>query len=623
MQIVDIRVGNYKSLLESPKLVFSPGINVITGQNNAGKTALLEAISLAFAANPHRSPRTVPTPLAQPDPTSWVEVTIRVTSTELKWHITQHGNQVYVPLPDPGGPFAKKIGYQRTDEPNISRLLESILAERYLTFELRLDAHGGARVWTARKTPSFGLYDSAGKRDHEVAFATFRIKHDGSVIEVGSRWDNVNREIGPQLAPHFQQNIYKFTAERFNVGEGPFGNSEILSPNAVNLPEVLNVLQSNPAKYRKFNEHVSQILPQVRWVSVRSASNNRLQILVWMFDPADGRDDLTVPLNQSGSGIGQVLAMLYVTMNSNVPRVVIIDEPQSFLHPGAIHKLIEILRMHPQHQCIVTTHSPTVVAAARPGLITLADYSDGKTTFQQLPTDQTESLRQFLDLVGARLSDVFGADRILWVEGLTEERAFALIAEKLLKVSLMGTRIIGIRNTGDLQGRDAKKVFEIYNRLTEGNSLLPRAIAFILDPECRSVAEKAELEQLSQRRLRFLKVRMFENYLLNSAAITSVVNGIEGFARPRETVSEEQVLQFLEQSGRNERLYCPDGRPADDASGWRVIDGARVLADLFARLSETRVSFEKSRDSIALTNWIIEHSPQDFQEISDLLKETL
>jgi predicted ATPase len=45
-----------------------------------------------------------------------------------------------------------------------------------------------------------------------------------------------------------------------------------------------------------------------------------------------------------------VLAILYVVMTSNHPQTIIIDEPQSFLHPGAVKKLIEVLKQYPQHQ---------------------------------------------------------------------------------------------------------------------------------------------------------------------------------------------------------------------------------------------------------------------------------
>src|SRR5204862_1210440 len=84
-----------------------------------------------------------------------------------------------------------------------------------------------------------------------------------------------------------------------------------------------------------------------------------VEVQVWQVDPVTERDDLAVSLNDSGTGVGQVIAILYVAVNSNAPRTIVIDEPNSFLHPGAARKLIEILKSDPlnQHQYIIATHS--------------------------------------------------------------------------------------------------------------------------------------------------------------------------------------------------------------------------------------------------------------------------
>jgi hypothetical protein len=60
----------------------------------------------------------------------------------------------------------------------------------------------------------------------------------------------------------------------------------------------------------------------------------------------------------------------------------------------------------------------------------------------------------------------------------------------------------------DLEGRDAKRVFEIYRTLAKGASLLPPAFAFILDEECRDEVAKKELFKLSGEFAIFLPRRM-------------------------------------------------------------------------------------------------------------------
>jgi AAA15 family ATPase/GTPase len=60
MYISKIRVKNYKSFLDSGDIEFKPGINIIVGQNNSGKTALLEVLELNFFDLPHKSEKSLP-----------------------------------------------------------------------------------------------------------------------------------------------------------------------------------------------------------------------------------------------------------------------------------------------------------------------------------------------------------------------------------------------------------------------------------------------------------------------------------------------------------------------------------------------------------------------------------
>ena len=59
MYISKIRVKNYKSFRDSKDIEFKKGINIIIGQNNAGKTALLEVVELNFGNNPHKSEKSI------------------------------------------------------------------------------------------------------------------------------------------------------------------------------------------------------------------------------------------------------------------------------------------------------------------------------------------------------------------------------------------------------------------------------------------------------------------------------------------------------------------------------------------------------------------------------------
>src|SRR5437762_3742305 len=83
MHIASFKVENYKSFRETPDVVLTPGFNVIVGQNNVGKTALVEALSLSAGHKPHRSLRTAPNSRSVLTPPSRTTVAIRRTQAAL------------------------------------------------------------------------------------------------------------------------------------------------------------------------------------------------------------------------------------------------------------------------------------------------------------------------------------------------------------------------------------------------------------------------------------------------------------------------------------------------------------------------------------------------------------
>ena len=328
-------------------------------------------------------------------------------------------------------------------------------------------------------------------------------------------------------------------------------------------------------------------------------------------------------MSESGTGIGQVLAILYVVLTSDYERTIIIDEPQSFLHPGATRKLFEILREYSQHQYIVTTHSPTVVTAADPQTIFIVRKEEAESSIEPIDVTETQKLRFYLSEIGARLADVFGADNILWVEGPTEEQCFPIILEKVIREPLMGTQIIGVKHTGDLEGKHSQTVFDIYERLSGGRGLLPPSIGFIFDKEKRTSLQIADLRRQSKGLVSFTPRRMYENYLLNPHAIAAIMSQIEDFSDAPLTAT--RIEEWLRDNKWNNEYIQSKSDPEDRTEEKWIenVHGARILESAFRTLSENRFSYDKIEHGLALTKWIVEHAPSDLEEVADLLSTAL
>ena len=485
--------------------------------------------------------------------------------------------------------------------------------------------YDGGQGITSVDSPTFG----AGRADERLAARKLSLDPQSGTLQYA---DQSNYALSPgqttvplQIANFLRSRIYAFRAERLQIGASAVAGDATLQPNAANLAQVLNRLQSgNPARWARYVGFVRTVLPHVTQVTVPPIpGTNNVQILVWSVDPGTEREDLAVPLSQSGTGISQVLAILYVVVTADVPRTILIDEPQSFLHPGAVRKLFDILRLHPQHQYVVTTHSPSAVTAAAPQALLLVHAANGESTVENLSAAETRDLRTLLHEVGARLSDVFGADRILWVEGRTEEVCFPLIMVSRTDVPVSATAVLGVRATGDFERRDATATFELYERLTHGPRLLPPAVGFVFDREDRAESVRADLRRRSGGKVRFTQRRMYESYLLRPEALAAVMREIAGFSDTDATA--EDVSAWIEGARWDRRYFkraVPEGARSEEF--WqREVDAAKLLTDLFPALSGQRVRYDKVRHGYSLTAWLCEHAPGDLDELGNTIAELM
>jgi predicted ATPase len=644
MFLKKFKLFNYKSYIDCELLEFTPGINIIIGQNNSGKTALLEALTLKLSSNPHHSTKTIPTLFSKINEKSCAEITLSIEKHELRRLL----EQIPPPLgcPEPGSEcWAGKPEEAQSLIESFQKWLDEPTPTP-LEFSLSLSSDPQAEEEQGKITPNltFNFYSDSDlpKPDEngKYLYISFSQGKDGNInfepiydlipesggddwklVDYHSFQGSYKETIAYKVFDLFRNRIYRFYAERLNVASCNYKGSAELKPDASNLAEVLHLLPNkNPSKFALLNQLLSDIFPHIAYVSSIEREDSTVEIRLWTTEVArEGREDLTFPLSACGSGISQVLAILYVVITSPLPRTIIIDEPQSFLHPGAAKKLVEIFKGFPQHQYFIATHSPMLITAAHPSRIIKLVHDGCQTKASIINTEETAEQQSILSEVGVRLSDVFGADDILWVEGPTEEQCFPLILEKIANKSLKGTVILAVKNTGDLEGKNARLIFDIYDKLSGGRSLFPPAIGFVLDREGKTSRQMDDLKRRSSNSIEFLPRRMYENYLLIPEAITAVINNND---RLREApLMDTEVREWIEQKRQaGEYLKGINKENLSEKEWFERVDASKLLKDLFAKLSEARVEFSKPKRPYELTAWLVEHKPEHLSDLAKFLE---
>jgi AAA15 family ATPase/GTPase len=588
MYLSKFRVKNYKSFRDSGEIEFKPGINVIVGQNNSGKTALLEAIQGGNLLQVFKSEKSQTVSQAE------IEVTLRASIEDLN-------------------PFLLDvifIGFPLNND-----LRESVKHFNDFVNETVSNGHSEFKVLRTSGN-SFDFSKTLNPSQRDNVYISIKKKSEFEYGEPNQNHTGIDQLFWYQIVIPFCNNIFRFTSERLNVGRSNVNEQRELNPDASNLSQaLLNTKANNDSLYERFISYVSDVVPSVKWVtSVPVNGGSFTEIKVWTLPKETERDDLAKPLSDCGTGIGQILAILYVVVTSKEPRTIIIDEPNSFLHPSAAKKLIQILnkKEFSHHQYFISTHSPEIVTTANASTITMLKYVEGETIAEQLDLSTDNDKLKLVEELGMEMSDFFFAENVLWVEGPTEAKAFPMILKE--SVCLVNYVAVPLVSTDDLRDRKkgrkhARTIKENYDTLSGKYALTPPNIFTVLDREQTTPTEICDLQKLG---IEFIPRCMYENYLLDAQAITDVLNA--EMIDETNKITVEQVQAMLDSSFAE----------CEDKTKWLAeVHSANLLYDIFSKLTDAKVRFDKTDHSIKLTKWLLANKPEELQELQDFLVKLL
>lgn len=134
-------------------------------------------------------------------------------------------------------------------------------------------------------------------------------------------------------------------------------------------------------------------------------------------------DGITTSIKSKGDGIKSLvaLAILQDKKTEGSASVVAIEEPESHLHPGAMHSLVDVInKMAENSQVIISTHNPLFISQNRIGSNIIVDQgtvraakniSEIRTILGVLPSDNLQNARFVLVVEGE--DDKISLEKIL------------------------------------------------------------------------------------------------------------------------------------------------------------------------------------------------------------------
>lgn len=432
-------------------LDFTTGLNVLIGENDSGKTAIVDAIKLVLKTHSYEWIKIEETDFYKNETRFRIEIKFEELSPEeaknftewLGWtgsgeeakpflrviyDVKRNGDRI---LPSDVRAGVDDEGYQLTAE-----------AREYLKSTYLKPLRDAQSELIARKNSRLSqilLGDDAFKgkeKSHEL-------------VEI---FNSFNKDLKDYFKGEFE-----------HVVENEDGEEEKVIP------------EEGKKIKEKIDGHVKSFYSQEQEIEFEAARGELKPIL----------EKLTLTLkDEENPGLGTLNRLFMAAElihlgkeNWSGIRLGLIEELEAHLHPQAQMQVIEALQDQAKIQLILTTHSPNLASKLELKNLIICNHGQAfpmGNKYTKLDKDDYKFLERFLDTTKANL---FFAKGVILVEGWAEELLIPKIAAKIgLNLAKNGVSIVNVASTAFL--RYAK----IFQRSEDGQKLkIPVAVITDLD----------------------------------------------------------------------------------------------------------------------------------------------
>lgn len=527
MRIIKAKVSNYKSL-KTVEVEFG-NLTILIGKNSSGKSNFVEALHLffnEFDPAPQIDVAGVPEHLwhdrETENPINFL-ITMKLTKKEWETIFTEDlQSAMNIPFKDGRLAVCREVVFK---SPSTATWRTSFVA-----FDDTPLVEEGKLV---KKTP-----EPPTPRKEEKGKPPEKVPIKKPIIAMNET--DILKKVFTNISRIFKDKLKLILTVRDNISSVPQ-----LSERTLNIPseiekQLATTLDSEKPRDTRMWEKIEKIIDEI-------PSLTRLYVRGGELRSRQGI--MRFPLSCIGGGDQELLALTFRLWREKA-RILAIEEPETHLHPYLSRTFLSILNdVSKQKQVIITTHSPIFVDIANLDNSWIFRNENRETKAYRI---EAEDLRMVSYELGIRPSDVFFADKILFVEGPIDKTVYRIWAEKL-RIDLKSPIISVIPLRGKTRG---KRHLQAWTEVTKN---IPVSVSMILDKDAKNEADKLiEKKLITQKQISVLRKGAIEDYYDQSVLI-SVMKKRYDEEITEATLKPSQsngLFKFLKGKHRDSRTFC-------------------------------------------------------------------
>ncbi|MCT4477716.1 AAA family ATPase [Peribacillus frigoritolerans] len=243
-------------------------------------------------------------------------------------------------------------------------------------------------------------------------------------------------------------------------------------------------------------------------------------------------------IKSSGTGMQSLLiiAILEAYIEHNIEDqnfILIIEEPEVYLHPSLQRKIINILKqISSSNQVFISTHSPIVVSQLKPNELVCIKKEYGIT--KKLGADPVSIINE----LGIKPDDIFQHTKILFVEGPDDKKLIKLLIHKLAVNKRIDSELVDDLKIIDVGGIDTLSFYTNARILDVMNNGLHTHYKFwiMVDSDGNSKNEvKVKIEEslseftniYNEKNLFILEEYAIESYFIDKNILCHLFNSLD------------------------------------------------------------------------------------------------